>query len=526
MLPIFYPTMSQKKTIRILQTPAKKMLRKALLTMGKYGYTLRKYQVRGVKWMINRELNQEYCGGILADDPGLGKTIQTAALMIGIPKKTLIIVPTAVLSQWRDIMEQIFGAGEIYFHHGTEKKKTMEEIIDSDFNICITSHGSAVSRKKQHYETMLHIPNFWGRVIIDEGHVIRNKKTKMHITALNYSAIANSKWILSGTPVQNRKSDIVNILSFIGIPVPKIKSDIEVCISKYLLRRTKKVLMDGIFTEVDFNTHILPFKTREEQNMYSEIETVSLEELADLKYSGSSSFKYEMRQLEILIRLRQASSHPQIAIDSMNRKYEGVDFAGFNQISTKIDALTQDITRASGLSLVFCHFIDEMTMIRDQLQLMGIHSELYNGSMSRRSRDAILSGFKKQTIASKVLIVQIMAGGVGLNLQEFSNVFIVAPDWNPTNEIQAISRAHRYGQTKKVIIHKYIIKYNTEFISRTDEIDMDSDTIDERILKLQVAKRELMVNLLKDDTLKFNEKCKWINSLEKDYESMVSGYPL
>ena len=494
--------------------------------MSQNGYTLRKYQAEGVKWMIEQEFNSGNHGGILADDPGLGKTIQTAALMAGVPKKTLIIVPTAVLSQWYDIMKKIFGENTIYFHYGVEKKKTSGEIMDIDFNICITSHGCAVSRKKQTFTTSLHIPNFWERIIIDEGHVIRNKKTKMYQTAINYSLISDSKWILSGTPIQNRSSDIVNILTFIGLNRSFIKSSLEKCIEQYLLRRTKRVLMDGVFKEIEFTTHIIPFKTRDEQKIYSNIELTSLEELANMKYNGSG-LGYEMLLLETLIRLRQATCHPQIAIDSMNNKYEDIDIEDFNNISTKIDTVVTDISSMEGLSLVFCHFIEEMNIIQQQLEIQGVSSELYNGSMSRRHRDTILKAYKNGTTSSKVLIVQIMAGGVGLNLQEFSNVFIVSPDWNPTNEIQAISRAHRFGQTNTVTVHKYILKYNKDFISPNDEdIDDDSNTIDERILKLQIKKREIMVNLLKDKTLEFNEKIHITDSLEKNRESIVSQYIL
>ena len=513
-----------RKTISILKSPSKKAFKNASKTMDKYGYTLRQYQEAGVKWMIAQELKAGYKGGILADDPGLGKTIQTAALMAGLPKKTLIIVPTAVLTQWREIMGEIFGHDEIYFHYGNEKKTTSREICALNFNICITSHGCAVSRKKKTYKTILHIPDFWKRIIIDEGHVIRNKKTKMHQTVLNYSMVDGAKWILSGTPIQNRRTDIINLLAFIGIPISNIKANLELYIADYLLRRTKKVLMDGIFQELNFNTHIIPFKTSEEQNTYNKIETASLEELADLKYSGTSGLNYEMMVIEVLIRLRQASCHPQIAIDSMNSKYEEIEIDDFDDNSTKIDAVIHDISVAEGLSLVFCHFIGEMNTIKDQLNIIGITSELYNGSMSRQSRDATLNSFKRGTTSTKVLIVQIMAGGVGLNLQEFSNVFIVSPDWNPTNEIQAISRAHRYGQTKTVTVHKYILTYNKAFILPDGDIDMDSTTIDERILRLQIKKRELMVDLLKDDTLKFNEKFKWCGYLEKNHESIVSDY--
>ena len=501
-------------------------LRVASDIMSIKGFTLRDYQVDGVNWMISREVNQSHAGGILADDPGLGKTIQTAALMVGIPKKTLIIVPTAVLSQWYDIMSNIFGEDVIYLHYGQEKRKTSHEILSTNFDICITSHGCAVSRKKQTYETILHIPNFWERIVIDEGHVIRNKNTKMHKTAMNYSRIGGAKWILSGTPVQNRTADIVNIIQYIGVPLSRIKTNLDSCIEKYLLRRTKKVLMDEVFREVDFKTHVIPFKTREEQMVYNQIETFSLNELVDLKYSGTSGLKYEMFRLEVIIRLRQASCHPQIAIDSMNSKYEAAGVADFTSISTKITALVQDVVAADGLSLIFCHFMGEMLRIQERLRLNGFTSKLYNGSMSRAKRDAILEGFKTGAHTSKVLIVQIMAGGVGLNLQEFSNVFIASPDWNPTNEIQAISRAHRYGQTKIVTVHKYILTYNMEFIDTFDEIDEDADTIDERILKKQISKRELMVRLLKDDTLKFNENIELSKCVELGLDSIVSPYGL
>jgi len=251
--------MEQKKSISISQT---KKFGAASKIMDSKGFTLREYQATGVKWMIGQEFKRENPGGILADDPGLGKTIQTVALMVAIPKKTLIIVPTAVLTQWNNIMTQIFGEETIYVHYGTEKKTTSREIAELDFTICITSHGCAVSRKKKCYTTPLHISDFWGRIIIDEGHVIRNKKTKMYQTVINYSCDNCAKWILSGTPIQNRRGDIINILSFIGIPRSAIKANLEKYIHKYLLRRTKKVLLDGIFKEIDFNTHIIPFKTR------------------------------------------------------------------------------------------------------------------------------------------------------------------------------------------------------------------------------------------------------------------------
>ena len=124
----------------------------------------------------------------------------------------------------------------------------------------------------------------------------------------------------------------------------------------------------------------------------------------------------------------------------------------------------------------------------------------------------------------RVLMIQIKAGGVGLNLQQFNNVFILSPDWNPANEIQAIARAHRLGQTKKVNVYKYTLVYNESYdetdnpncvngqdgeqseTSTTKKINKTS--VDERILGIQLRKRAVMVEILNDPTLNFREQCR------------------
>ena len=137
---------------------------------------------------------------------------------------------------------------------------------------------------------------------------------------------------------------------------------------------------------------------------------------------------------------------------------------------------------------------------------------------------------KRMCIESKprVLLIQIKAGGVGLNLQQFPNVFILSPDWNPANEIQAIARAHRLGQKEHVKVHKFTVVYNDKFNGICEDVDnpenpqqcsSDSEsesydpikpksTVEERILCVQKKKRELMVRMLNDETLQFNETLK------------------
>jgi len=491
--------------------------------MRKYGYNLKKYQMTGVKWMIEREIKMRVKGGILADDPGLGKTIQTMALLVANKKNhTLIVVPTAVIGQWRDILHKIIGEMNVYIHYGSGRTKSSLSIMQKDFSVCLTSHGSIYSHdriNKERITTELHIANFWDRIVIDEGHVIRNHKTKMFKACMMFTGENTSKWILSGTPIQNTKKDIKNLLAFVGAQSSHLATDkrLEKVIGAHLLRRTKEVLHTSTFVPYVVETHLVPFEHEVEQTIYIELEKQASKKLKELG-EDVNHFKKTMVLLEIILRLRQCSTHPYIALT--NTKYsQGPQLFPRTRVSSKIKQIANDVKKSEGLSLVFCHFREEMTMISEELYKQGIRSKFYNGSMNIKERAMAVEGFNsskpfKKTLVrnsvggyeikekrARVLIVQIKAGSVGLNLQEFNNVFLMSPDWNPCNEIQAISRAHRMGQKKRVFVHKYVMGYNPEFADTPATL-----TIDQKILSVQMRKRDLMATLLSDDTLLFNER--------------------
>jgi SNF2 family DNA or RNA helicase len=524
-------------------------LSKAVDVMGNTKYKLKDYQIDGVKWMLDKELNTVYKGGILADDPGLGKTIQCAGLLAGNPlDKTLIIVPTSVISQWISTLAEIMDRDLIYLHHGTSKAKTPMDLMSKNFKVCITSHGSCFtaapnnSSKSNNVKTILHFLS-WDRIIVDEGHVIRNSSTKIHKACCQYTNLINKKWILTGTPVQNSIKDMINILKFVGIRNSVIRKNLDSIVDKYVLRRTKNILMTySTFENYEIINNIVTFDTKEEQNIYEEIQNNALEDLltAEEELDGAS---LNLFILELLLRLRQASSHPGIALESLRKKYDDYKLEktfSLNRESSKMKKVIKDIQRSSGYCLVFCHFQAEMNLLQSFLDNKGILSEIYNGSLSRSQRDDVIDKFDSEPVKKKVfkdgdkfkirenkprvLIIQIKAGGVGLNLQQFNNVFILSPDWNPANEIQAISRAHRLGQTRHVNVNKYTLVYNDEFLEENNMEDMngldgkESETtnvsnnpkntsVDERILGIQLKKREIMVQILNDPTLKFKEHC-------------------
>lgn len=501
-------------------------------------FTLHPHQVDGVRWLLEKELAGYKLGGILGDDPGLGKTIQIAALIYGNKgqcpvETTLIVVPVSVLVQWKEVMNYVVGEENVYIHVGNKRAKGSE--IKEQCNgklVCLTTYG--VLNQDSIYkvgekETKGHFAiHNWHRIVLDEGHQIRNPKTKISKVARILSA--QYRWILSGTPIQNSSGDIATLMKFIGVP----KMKVEDLVSEFMLRRTKEILYSaGLLDRFTIVNHSCEFTTGYEQELYKAIQDQTMYEYSQLETSKGIS---QMMLLELMIRLRQAAIHPDIALKSLHTKYPETGFDKLKmdtkKIPTKIFHMIEEVKKTKGMSLVFTHFRHEMDYIKSKLRENNIFAECYNGGQLVSERKKILgkfkySNFKKFKVSGKkcvpippsesrptVLIIQIKAGGVGLNLQKFSNVFFVSPDWNPANEIQAIARAHRIGQDKKVNVHKFTLISNPEFVRESEEFSDSDDeedfpttftTIDERILRTQKNKRTIMEDILVDSSFKFNE---------------------
>jgi SNF2 family DNA or RNA helicase len=143
-------------------------------------------------------------------------------------------------------------------------------------------------------------------------------------------------------------------------------------------------------------------------------------------------------------------------------------------------------------SMIICHYQEEMDLINNYLSkaFPNLNIRQFNGSMSLNQRNDCITSCMRGDV--DVLLIQILCGGVGLNLQVFNKVYINTPDWNPSNEIQAIARCHRIGQQQNVDVYKLII------------IDPEISSIDGNILNIQHNKRKLMAEYLSDQSLEFN----------------------
>ena len=418
--------------------------------LSKTGFTLLPHQVDAIKWMIKREMltksNGEArkgpYGGILADDMGLGKTLETIGLLLGKGhSKTLIIVPANLISQWK-------GEFNKFAPHIT----IVEDIKQhTDDTVIIMSYIKAIrSQYVRDYD--------WNRIILDEAHYIRNPKGTVHKDILKLTA--TSRWCLTGTPIQNYLSDVCSLLAFIGIRKKK-SDDLEKYLTKYMLRRTKEGLKFEM-PPITYTVEKVEHTTEEEKQFYE-------------KVKANSYICYDVHHLEVLLRLRQAALLPQMVADGYIKKTKGKQLVIWRHSNSKLDALVKTLEEhPEEKPIVFCYFTKEIEYLKRAMSQKKIQHRVINGSVPMETRQKIIA----ESDDFRVLIVQMMAGSTGLNLQKFNAVYFSGPHWNPTHEQQAVARAYRIGQKNSVVVRKFILKNTIEEII-TDIQERKQKMIDE-----------------------------------------------
>ena len=440
------------------------------------------YQRTGVQWMIERERSPEGIkGGFLCDEMGLGKTVEVIATMLGNRKnRTLIVAPKTVLTQWRDEIKKFTNrALRVIVWDGPNRSKDPNFL--GGFEVVVTSYSLLIP------PTPLHDIR-WDRIVFDEGHEIRNPSSKTHLSAKSLKA--SIRWIVSGTPVFNSIRDFVTLAAVIGIPKNIVQGYTEGTVKKFVLRRTKEDVSQFnkrlALPPCEFENIELEMNP-EERAIYKHVYENSKDTVKALLRTNGQGVA--MMMLECLLRARQAMIWPQLYFDGMAVK-EDKDPDEFEGKCAKHDTLISLIeSHPTEKSLVFCQFVGEMNEIQRRCRLSGCETYRLDGSVSREQREERVEEFR-QTTKAAVFIIQIKAGGVGLNLQEATRVYITSPSWNPATEMQAIARAHRTGQVKKVVVKKLIYAGNDELPS-----------IEQSIMQLQNHKALVCAEVLNDPRL-------------------------
>ena len=420
------------------------------------------YQREGVLWMLTME-NQTSGpkGGFLCDEMGLGKTVQLVATMLGNPKpRTLIIVPKSIITQWVEEINRFAPHLTINIFDGPERRIKETDVTLAPYTL-LTTKGGSVDAK-----TPLHMIQ-WDRVILDEAHEIRNKKSKLFKSVCRLHT--QIKWIVTGTPVFNSMEDFVSLCTFLGLSKVVVQGMTNKIKDIYILRRTKEDL-----AKINERLRLPPchFENVEldmypdEKQLYEIVFLEAQDTIRDAFRNTISINAKNMIILECLLRARQAMIWPQMYLDGVAKQNETQAEKWVGR-SKKMETLFEMIeSHPNEKSLIFCQFRGEMNHIQSQLKCPTFRID---GSVPKEERVKQIEGFKKAQ-SGAVFIIQIKSGGQGLNLQEATRVYITAPSWNPATELQAIGRAHRTGQTKTVYVKKLIYKECPRFVSVEEEM--------------------------------------------------------
>ncbi len=436
---------------------------------------LREYQAEGYRWAAR--LAAWGAGACLADDMGLGKTLQalTVAVARAPQGPTLVVAPTSVCPNWIDEARRFAPTlRPIMLGPGDRAKKLQAA---GPFDLIISSYGLL------HQEVELLAEVNWETVVLDEAQAIKNRLTMRSRAAMRLNG--RFKMITTGTPVENHLGELWNLFQFInpgllgstesfsrkfGTPIHQ-HSDAEArqrlkrLIQPFILRRTKSAVLEELPARTEITIRVA--MKEEERALYEAVRLRAVEALQD--ESTEEASKSHIKILAQIMRLRRACCHPQLVMPETS-------IAG-----SKLEAFAytvEDLLANGHKALVFSQFVDHLRIVREHLDQKGVEYRYLDGSTPSKARKQEVDAF--QAGQGDLFLISLRAGGQGLNLTAADYVIHLDPWWNPAVEDQASDRAHRIGQTRPVTIYRLVMR----------------DTIEEKIVDLHGAKRDLAENLL------------------------------
>ena len=448
---------------------------------------LRDFQIEAIDIMIKNEKTHGV-GSVLSLEMGLGKTISFSAFLLGrrieenpnVPD--LIIVPLAVLSQWKSEIKRLDKNAKVFIYHGTKRVRELEEIMqDSEDRpeFVISTYHSLVTRELECYR--------WNRVVLDEAHIIRNgiesnfrTLPKKVIGAYALKEISNYCHCITGTPYNNRLTDVVSLMKFIGYPKCD-EASVPEFVENFVIQKTKESIMEPINSEtimIDKPVDNPAVDISEYTELYRTYNSLLLTLRRCNPVEAKKVYKQAMlmfTKLRIFCDLMVPNANKIICYpddeDSESEYYDIEEYSKeeklkFYDISIKIKTVYDKLIEMLPIVpykriIIFSSFVSVLKIFECILNVRqsDILTLKYTGKQNRSEREKTQEIFTNPSeTRPMVLLASLGAGSCGLNLTPCSTIFLADIAMNPYDQLQAINRVHRLTQQNRVNVYKFCMK--------------------------------------------------------------------
>ena len=472
-----------------------------LSTPKQFKGTLRPYQILGFSWLYF--LHKWNLGACLADDMGLGKTIQLIAFLLTLKQKkqlskpSLIDCPTSVLNNWEREISKFAPSLKVIVHHGEQRSKGKDFIKETKkINVIITSY-SLVFRD---IDTLNDVD--WQGIILDEAQNIKNPQAKQSKAVQQLKS--EFRIALTGTPVENRLSELWSILEFLNpgylgtqqffqrrftLPIEKYGDQhslqtLRALVQPFILRRLKtdKNIIQDLPEKQEMNVYC--GLSSEQANIYQDLVNNSLDTIEE-----STGIQRHGLVLNLLMKLKQVCNHPAHVL-----KQQEIDSSERSGKLSRLEEMLEELLAEGDRCLIFTQFAEWGNLLQPYLtEKLGVEILYLSGSTKKEKRQAMVDRFQNDPQGPPIFILSLKAGGTGLNLTRANHVFHYDRWWNPAVENQATDRAYRIGQQQNVQVHKFIC----------------SGTLEEKINDIIESKQQLA-----EQTINTGEE--WLTNLDSN----------
>jgi SNF2 family DNA or RNA helicase len=434
-----------------------------LPTPGNFTGQLRPYQERGVAWLAF--LERWGLGACLADDMGLGKSVQFIVFLLhlqeqnALEKPTLLVCPTSVMGNWQKEVKKFAPTIKVLEYHGDKrpKGKAFTEAVNKH-DIVITSYALI------HRDIKLLKAIEWQIIVLDEAQNVKNSEAKQSQAVRQLET--TFRIALTGTPVENRLQELWSILDFLNpgylgnkqffqrrfaMPIEKYGdtaslNQLRSLVQPFILRRLKSD--KDIIQDLPDKQEMTVFcgLTSEQATLYQQLVDESL-----VAIESAEGLQRRGMILGLLVKLKQICNHPSqyLKLATLEKHHS----AKLQRLEEMLDEVLVEEDRA----LIFTQFAEWGKLLKPYLEKkLGREIFFLYGSTSKKQREEMIDRFQHDPQGPPIMILSLKAGGVGLNLTRANHVFHFDRWWNPAVENQATDRVFRIGQTRNVQVHKFV----------------------------------------------------------------------